>query len=136
MNSTQAEIFKRLEKIKSNRLTKKQELGAIEDAIQSEKQRFESEAREYIDSIYKVYDVIEEFYIQRDDIISQLRSKLGDIDMDKVYEMLNEMESLGQEYNIEFDFNIAEGLSSVESVYDAGYQIIDQLSGITTPGIG
>lgn len=33
MNSTQAEIFKRLQKVQSNRLTKKQELGAIEDAI-------------------------------------------------------------------------------------------------------
>ena len=62
MNSTQAEIFKRLEKIKSNRLTKKQELGAIEDAINEAKKELENNKT-------MLYDLISNFNYEIDDVI-------------------------------------------------------------------
>lgn len=117
-------------------LAKKQELGAIDDAIKAEVARLQNEAKKHIDAAYEVYDIIEEFYMQRNDTVSKLQAAISKVDQNKVYELQAEIEKASADYNIQFDFNTVEGLSTVESVLDASEQIINGLEGIRTPGIG
>jgi len=133
--NTEARVLATLNKIKEVQ-SKRKDLGAIEDAIKAEVERLQNEARDHIDGAYRLYDIIEQFYGERNDIISQLESEMSKIDMNKVYELQSEIEKASADYNIQFDFNTVEGLSTIEAVLDASTGVINGLQGIRTLGIG
>lgn len=134
--NTEARVLAMLNKVKEVQAQKQQNLGAIEDAIKSEVERLQNEARDHIDGAYRLYDIIEEFYGQRNDIVSQLESEISKIDMNRVYELQAEIEKASADYGVQFDFNTVEGLSTIEAVLDASAGVINGLQGIRTLGIG
>lgn len=105
MNSTQAEIFKRLEKIKSNRLTKKQELGAIEDAVNEVKakaEKIEQELSEINASFgQEVVDAINVIVNEADYMMSATGANEAQFE-EKIFEfnqIVSELYQVGIEYD-------------------------------------
>lgn len=114
MNSTQAEIFKRLQKVQSNRLTKKQELGAIEDAINEVTNNIknkEDELKNISDSLRdELQNVSLNIGQQIDILMSVMAGSRNEFDtaFKEYKDMLSELTSA----NIDYD------TSNVESIYD------------------
>ena len=133
--NTEQRVLARLSKVKNIREAKKENLGAIEDAIKGEVKRLEDDAEYYIRQSNDIFDVIEDFWDMRDTLISKLQEATK-IDMGAVDKLQQEMEQLSIDYNIELEGGLMYGLSSVESVVDASDTIIRGLEGIKTPGIG
>lgn len=105
MNSTQAEIFKRLQKVQSNRLTKKQELGAIEDAINEVKSNIEEKQNE-------LKMVVESYKSEVNDAMDKIMAE-GDYLISATSATENSFDELISEYN-----NMADELTNAGVEFD------------------
>jgi aspartate ammonia-lyase len=114
MNSSQNEIFKRLEKIKSNRLTKRQNLGAIEDAINEVTNNIKNKENELKNISDSLRDELQNVSLsigqQIDTLMSVMAGSSNQFDtaFKEYKDMLSELTSA----NIDYD------TSNVESIYD------------------
>ena len=132
MNSTQAEIFKRLQKVQSNRLTKKQELGAIEDAINETKSNIEAKAEVYTDFMKQLDVFYASLSSQLDSLYSQCESLLGDGQslqsyLDDLNQEIEEAKSYGVSFSTTEYPNIANSVF-FEDYYLGLSEVSDYLS--------
>lgn len=128
--TTENQIQVNLNRFKS----KKQNLGTIEDAISSEVSRIEGEAQDYIQQSLKLYSLIEDFFLYRDNLLSELSQAQG-INMDKVYSLIEEIDN-SKQYNVEFDSQSYLSLVDIESIVDGADQVSKGLGGIRVLGLG
>ena len=111
----------------------KQKLGAIEDAVQNEIDRLDSQAQDYIQQSNRIYSVIQNFFSMQENIISELSNASG-INLNEVYSLIESYDEAKQ--YTEVDTQTYLGLVDIESVLEAADQITRGLESIRTPGIG
>jgi len=131
--NTEQRVLAMLNKVQNVRLSKKENLGAIEDAIKNELDNLDSKAQDYIQQSQSLYSAIEEFFNTRDSLVSKL-SQASDIDMNAVYELIDAYDE-AKTYT-EVDAQTYLSLVDIESLVDASAQIINGLESVSTPGIG
>jgi hypothetical protein len=131
--NTQERVLAMLNKVQKVREVKKENLGAIEDAIKNEVDRLENSAQDYIQESLKMYAFIEEFRNMQNEFISLLSS--SNIDMELVYDLIRELSDASQ-YTDTVSQQTLTQLDDVESIIDACDQIVRGLEGINTPGLG
>ena len=133
--NTQERVLAMLNKVQKAREVKKENLGAIEDAIKNEVDRLENSAQDYIQQSLDLYSIIEDFRANQNDFISKL-SQANNINMDAVYSLIEDFNLAKSEYNADVSNMSILGLEDVESVVDACSIIVRGLEAINTPGLG
>ena len=132
--NTQNKIFAKLSSLSKGRVERKENLGAIEDAIAEEIGNLESRAQKFIDDTDILYSAIENFFNMRDQIISDLSSN-SNFDINAYYKLLEDIDE-ARKYSDAFSADTYLRLEDIESVIDASTIIQNGLEGIRTPGIG
>ena len=132
--NTENRVLATLNKFKEVQKVKKENLGAIEDAIAEEIGNLESRAQKFIDDTDILYTAIDNFFNTRDQLISDLSSN-SNFDINAYYLLLEEIDEARQ-YSDAFSADTYLRLEDIESVLDASTIIQNGLEAIRTPGIG
>jgi hypothetical protein len=121
-------VFANLNKFKNAKTNLN--LYFIQEAIDDEKKRINDVALPQISAAYRLYDLIFKFLDIKETYLSELKAEMDNIDVKEIQDIITQVENLSQNYNIEFSFEIIEGIRHVETYVYGAKELVSSLEGI------